>query len=317
VARQSVAILGATSHIAKGLIYHFLQDGDCRLHLFSRSTLATQTFLRSLGGARDDHCVVHDGYGDFGRHSYDALLNCTGPGTARTLQGDFTVYFSLTEEFDNLALRYLREVRPEALYISFSSGLVYGRGHPEPVDGHSANCLEVNHIAPVDYYAIVRLNAEAKHRAHLNLKIIDLRLFAYFSRFIDLADGYFLTEILTSLLNGTVFVTDNSDMLRDYVHPRDLYDMVRLCFCQRGVNGAFDVCSARPVRKQEVLDYFASRYGLRIERRQGFRHDSATGGKQVYCSRWGAASRIGYQPQFTSMDAITQEAKFLLTDCQS
>jgi nucleoside-diphosphate-sugar epimerase len=312
VARQSIAILGATSHIAKGLIFQFLQDGDCRLHLFTRSPDTQNEFLDSIGRASDESCIVHHGYSDFEDHAYDAVLNLTGPGTGRKLQGDYTRYFTITEEYDNLTLRYLRERHPETLYVSFSSGSIYGRGHLEPVDGHSVNCVEVNHVSQEDYHTLVRLNAEAKHRAHTGLNIVDLRVFAYFSRFIDLSDGYFITEIMTSILSGMPFVTDHSDMVRDYLHPKDLYSFVRLCMSQSRINAAFDVCSARPVRKKEVLEHFSSRYGLKIEWRERLHQDSATGMKQMYCSRWDAATVLGYRAEYTSMDTLSHESGFFL-----
>ena len=127
----------------------------------------------------------------------------------------------------------------------------------------SVNRLQVNHVIPEDYYGIVRINAEAKHRAHCNLRIIDLRIFSYFSRYINLTDGYFITDVMEAILSNKVLVTNSTNIVRDYLHPEDLFAMVVKCIHAGKINQAYDVNSSCPVAKQEILDYFASEYGLK------------------------------------------------------
>ncbi|MGA2405049.1 MAG: NAD-dependent epimerase/dehydratase family protein [Syntrophobacteraceae bacterium] len=311
--RTTIAILGATSHIAKGLIYNFAICGEFNLHLYTRSAQSVLTFINSIGTTPGEACVIHEGYDQFSKHPYDVIINCVGAGTANILQGDFTVYFTLTEEYDNLAITYLLNRCHEALYLSFSSGAVYGREHSAPVVEDSVNPVKVNFIEPEDYYSIVRLNAEAKHRAYKHLKIVDLRLFSYFSRFIDLQDGYFITDLMNSMLKNEVLVTDSTNMIRDYLHPKDLFAMVIECIKAGHINTAFDVISAKPVEKYDILDYFSSQYGLKYETVQSRVNLSATGSKNVYCSKCRSAARIGYTPEFSSMDTIVHEAQHILS----
>ena len=191
-----VSLLGSTSHIAKGLINNFLNSGEFSLHLYTRSPDKVRSFLGAIGKSPEKDCVIHEGYNDFMKCSYDVVINCVGVGTLNKLQGKYTKYFTVTEEYDNLVIEYLRNCCSDALYISLSSGAVYGGDFSAPVEENTVNSLRVNHIGKEDYYAIVRLNAEAKHRAFNNMKIVDLRIFSYFSRFVDLTDGYFITEVL-------------------------------------------------------------------------------------------------------------------------
>ena len=55
-----------------------------------------------------------------------------------------------------------------------------------PVDESTYSKWGINHISEADYYGIAKLNSEVKLRALKDLNIVDLRVFGYFSRFIDL-----------------------------------------------------------------------------------------------------------------------------------
>jgi len=314
---MNIAILGATSHIAKGLLYRLLKRGNDHLYLFARSTETNRQFLEILGTSEKDAYTVCKDYSAFPSFPYDLIINCIGVETRNRHNCDFTRYFSVTEEFDNLSIDYLKSRNTDALYISFSSGAVYGRGFTTPVEDGTVNRLEINHIVQEDYYGIVRINAEAKHRAHTDLKIVDLRIFSYFSRFINLNDGYFITDVLQAIMNGTVLVTDDTNMVRDYLHPDDLLSMIICCVNAGRLNGAFDVSSSRPTSKQEILDYFALEYGLQYEKRHALETSPATGIKANYYSTNNNASKIGYKPLFSSMDTLKGESGHILSPEQS
>ena len=284
------------------------------MHLYTRSRDKVHSFLGTIGKSANKDCIINEDYNDFTKYSYDVVINCIGVGTLNKLQGDYTRYFTVTEEHDNLIIEYLRNSRPDVLYISFSSGAVYGRQFSSPMEENTASSIRVNHITTEDYYAIARLNSEAKHRSFKNLKIIDLRVFSYFSRFIDLTDGYFITEVMDCILNKKVLITDNVNIVRDYVHPKDLFSIIRKCIDAGNINEAFDVTSSKPVEKIEILDYFSSEYGLRYEISRSFSHVSPTGSKNIYCSNYNNAARIGYKPAFSSMDTIKEESKYIINN---
>lgn len=310
---KKVAILGATSHIAKGLIFIFLRNGNFALHLHARSSEKLRTFIGSIGRTDDANCIVHERRHDLLSGTYDVIINCVGVGTAKTLQGEYSKYFTVTEEYDNLVLDHLRNGHADTLYISLSSGAVYG-DFSEPANEYTTNCIKVNHPEPKDYYGIARLNAEAKHRSLVDLHIVDLRLFAYFSRFIDLSDGYFIIDVINSMLHETPLVTTDADFVRDFVHPMDLFSLVVKCIDKRTINTAFDVVSAGPVKKSELLEYFSKEYGLRYSVEKDAGIVSATGSKNMYYSTFHIAAQVGYKPAYTSLQAIADEAVHLLKD---
>ena len=233
-------------------------------------------------------------------------------GTQRNLRGDYTKYFTTTEQFDNLAINYLREKNPDAIYISLSSGLVYGRGHSKPVDEATATHFQINRMVPEDYYMIARINAETKHRAFQKLNIVDLRLFSYFSRFIDLCDGYFITDVINSILNRTELVTESSNIIRDFVHPSDLFALIQSIIDTQSINDAFDVYSAGRVTKNEILSHFSDHFGLKYALAPNVADKSPTGFKHTYASEYRKVTKLGYQPKYTSMDTIVLESKYLL-----
>lgn len=309
--KHAIAILGSTSHIAKGLINNFPQSEEFVLHLYSRSPEKVLSFLKSLGKCAGEGCVVHEGYADFLKHQCAAVINCVGVGTLKG-KGAYSDYFTVTEEYDNLVIGFLRNVSPGTLYISLSSGAVYGGEFLTAADGSTVHEIPVNHIAPEDYYAIARLNAEAKHRSLNDFNIVDLRIFSYFSRFADLNEGYFITEIIDCIVKNKVFMTDAASIVRDYVHPLDLFTMIKLCIQAGRINDVFDVCSLKPVEKNEILVYFASEYGLRYEVQDALSGPSPTGRKTSYYSSYDKAGVIGHKPTFTSMDTIAQESKYII-----
>lgn len=312
IRKTKIAILGATSHIAKGLINNFLQCKEFRLHFYTRSSVRVCDFLKAMEKTAKHSYIIHEGYDDFMRLSYDVVINCVGVGTLNKPQSNYADYFTVNEKYDNLVIRYLHDYNPQALYICFSSGAVYGRNFTVPVEENSLNCIRVNHVAKKDYYTIVRLNSEAKHRAFKDLKIIDLRIFSYFSRFIDLTDDYFITDIIDCILKHKVLTVDERNIIRDYLHPQDLFTAVKCAINTAGVNGAFDITSAKPVAKQEILDYFVSEYNLKYEVKKSLNHHSPTGAKNVYCSTYNVAMNIGYKPLYSSMDTIKEETKHII-----
>lgn len=307
--KKSIAILGATSHIAKGLIYNFSRAVEYKdLYLFARSKSNLGLFLKQI---KCSYLYQRKGFSDFSKHHYDVIINCVGLGTPVKVRGASEDLFKLTEEFDNMVLKYLQR-HPDTIYINFSSGAVYGTTFTHMVDNDSRLNIMVNNIKPENYYGIAKLYSEVKHRALKNLKIVDLRIFSYFSRFIDLDSGYFLTELIKSIKKKKVFITSPCDFIRDILSQQDLFDLIRLIIKSKPFNGAFDAYSSKPVSKFELLDYFVKNYSLKFIPDDKFDSTCPTGKKQFYCSGSRTASRLGYHPKFSSLGNVANEAAYLL-----
>lgn len=173
----NIAILGSNSHIARGLIHNFIKSSFGTLHLYTRYPDRCHRFLNSIDFTRRRDPIVEQGYRKFMQGHYDLIINCVGVGPPNKLRNNYSDYFKITEQYDNLAIDYLG-LNPNTLYINFSSGAVYGKNFKAPVEENSTNCIQVNHITSEEYYQIANLNAEGKHRSLQDLKITDIRIFA-------------------------------------------------------------------------------------------------------------------------------------------
>lgn len=306
--RERIAILGATSHIAKGLMYHLGQDGNYDLCPFARSPQRADEFLSTIGlGSRFKAKSIEE----FGKESYGAVINCVGIGDPGKLSNAGSSIFEITETFDTLALDHLKR-NPDTLFINFSSGAVYGTDFTSPVDARSQATFDINPMDPSAYYGIAKLHSEARHRAMKDHRIVDLRIFGYFSRFIDLDAKYMMSETVSCLLHKNEFVTNPEDIIRDFIHPEDLASLVKLCIAKRDLNDAFDVCSLQPVGKFEIINKFSSLYGLKHTIEKGHDSVSVTGRKVNYYSRNGRIRSVGFSPRFTSIDCLIQESTAIL-----
>ena len=102
------------------------------------------------------------------------------------------------------------------------------------------------------------------------------------------------------------------NIVRDYIHPKDLFSLIRKCIKVDKINGAFNVVSLKPVSKWEILDYFSSEYGLKYKIIPSLNYTSATGSKNIYYSTYNNAARLGFKPVFNSMGTIKEESKYIL-----
>jgi nucleoside-diphosphate-sugar epimerase len=261
----------------------------------------------------DPKCLVsvHE-FNEFSQDKYDVVINCVGIRKTPDLADRIVSVFWLTEDYDNLVIQHL-ERHPNVLYINFSSGAVYGTDFRAPIDENSCATWEINKIESSEFYGIAKLNSEIKHRALNGLNIIDLRIFGYFSRFIDPEAKYLLTEIIACIKSGKELLTDQSNISRDYLHHHDLFVLVDKCIGRTAVNDVFDTYSRKSVDKREILSYFSKNYGLKYSVRNDIDVTSLTGRKDKYYSVSKKAGRVlGYEPEYNSIDCIAQEIKYLL-----
>lgn len=308
ISNKRIAILGATGHIARGLIYGFCMSGQHQLFLFVRSAERMGEFLKTIHYNGD---ISVRGFDEFRNIEYDVIINCVGVGNPVKLKEMGGSIIRLTETYDNLVLDYL-EAHPNTLYIYFSSGAVYGTDFRVPADETTRAEIDINHISSGDYYRIAKMNSEAKHRAATGLNIVDLRIFGYFSRFIDLKSEFFMSEIVSCVKYGKDFVTTPINMTRDYVYLQDLLSLIEKCIDVHQLNDVFDVYSKEPVTKFEILDYFYKHFRLKYIVIDDINIASVTGSKNEYCSNNRSAQKIGYIPDSTSLDCIIRESAEIL-----
>lgn len=309
---KKIAILGGTSHIAKGLILNFIKKEEIELSLFVRSKEKSIKFMEEIDGNRNIQIKFHiKDFSDLSDEKYDVLINCVGISGAEDMEEKINTIFKLTEDFDALILNYLTR-QPAALCINFSSGAVFGTEFDQPVDEMSQARWNVNNITENHYYGIAKLNSEAKHRFLQEMKIVDIRVFGYFSRFIDLKSKYLMSQILACIKEKKVFITDDTNIIRDYLNPDDLFQLVEKCIERGGTNAVYDAYSLKPVAKIEILDYFSEKYGMKFDMKKQADFSSITGNKNNYYSNNKKAQELGYVPRYTSLEGIMRETAKIL-----
>lgn len=300
---KKIAILGATGHIGKNLVIELVKHPEYNITAFARDLKKLGDFLsiRDIEGK-----VAVKTFNEFPRGDYAVAVNCVGVGDPAKLKAIGYGIFKLTETYDDLVLDYL-EIHPHTLYVNISSGAVYGTDFSLPAEETSSSQIQVNNIRESDYYRIAKINSESKHRARKWNHIIDLRCFSVFSRFIDLSARFFMSELILSAINKKEFVTSRNDMIRDFIHPADLVNLVDKCIVAHRLNDVFDVYSLKPVSKHEILSYFAEKYGLSYSYGDEISVANATGEKSIYYSNNRRARDVGYAPNYSSMQCIIEE----------
>lgn len=303
-----LAILGATGHVGRNIAERWSAIPDCNLYLFSRKPAASLRLV-AAGIGRD---VPMFPYESFESNDYDAIVNCIGIADPNLVRDAGLQLFRVTEEYDNRILRYL-ERRQQCRYVNFSSGAVYGTEFELPASDSRPACYTTNPISPDSYYGLVKLYSEAKHRAANTFSIVDLRLFGFFSKHVDLTSGFLLSEAARCILQSIPLQTSTADIVRDYVHPDDLFHLVRVCVESAPFNGALDVYSLQPVTKFDLLEMLQTEFNLTHQIHDDI-HRDATGLKMNYFSQSRNAKMLGYDPKYTAIEAVQHEMRKLLAE---
>lgn len=306
--KKKIAILGAMGHVAKGLIACWAKDYNCQLFLYARRHERVSEFLAKFEPSSIQSYEM-DG---FGKTAYDVIVNCVGIGSPKKLQNNPENIFRVSMDFDDLILNYL-VAHPHTLYVNLSSGAVYGDSFRIPVNQQSCAKFNINNLAIEEFYGIAKIHSEARHRALAQYNIVDLRIFGYFSRFIDLDENFLLSEIISCIRNKKIFVTNSVNVWRDFLHPRDLASLIELCLDKRPINNAYDTYSRKKVSKYEILDFFSNVYGLTYDIDESFIPHSITGDKYNYYSSNYKARNLGYEPIYSSIDCIENETAKILS----
>ncbi|MDQ3017017.1 MAG: NAD-dependent epimerase/dehydratase family protein [Bacteroidota bacterium] len=279
---KRIAILGVSGYIGRALSYELSTKRDIELMLFSGSEEKVMSFFHRAGIQNVPRIFPYE---SFNKESYDVVINCTGIGNPVVLTQAPETVLEVTEKFDNLILENLAQ-HNETLYVYLSSGIVKGQQSP---------------------YALSKIQAEGRHRAHSDLRIVDIRAYSFFSRFADIDSGFLMSEILGAIKNHTVFETSSEDIIRDFVCAADLWRFIEAFMEQKVINGAYDIYSVKPVSKFELLEALHASFGLEYKIKEEAVFISPTGLKNTYIPLCHKAGKLGYVPKYSSLQCIIEE----------
>jgi nucleoside-diphosphate-sugar epimerase len=303
-----IAILGATSQIARDLIVSLAVAGERHLYLFARRPDVVKKWLNVVG--LSGRYPVDD-FSGFGKHEFDAIINFVGIGNPAQAVAMGNSIFDITLQFDEMVLDYLR-THPACRYLFLSSGAAYGSSFDEPATCDTPAIVAINNLSPQEWYGVAKLHAECRHRSHPDLAIIDIRVFNYFSRTQDISARFLITDILRAIRDKTVLKTSPVYIMRDFLHPSDFYKLVRALLTAPATNAVVDCYSRAPIDKPNLLKVMQEKFGLRYEITEAQAGVNATGGKPCYYSLNIRAADFGYCPGLTSLNGILNEAEMIL-----
>lgn len=308
-----IAILGATSQIARDMIISFSTDEKIHLHLFARRTDEVKKWL-AADGLSGRYPV--DEFSGFAKQEFDAVINFVGAGNPAQIAAMGNSILDVTLRFDDLVLEYLRS-HPSCRYLFMSSGAAYGSNFAGPAKRDTPAVVAINNLAPQDWYGVAKLHAECRHRAHPEFAIIDIRVFNYFSRSQDISARFLITDILRAIRDKAVLKTSSDYIVRDFLHPADFYRLVSALLSAPAANTAVDCYSRAPIDKPSLLATMKEKFGLQYEITEATVGVNATGNKPHYYSLNTRAADFGYQPELTSLEGVLLESATILGAHQS
>lgn len=312
---MKIAILGATSNIAKDLILKFFGSSFDHLFLFARDLGSIKDFVsKNLSKIPNKKYSIYE-FEKFNTFKYDVVINFIGVANLKLIKNATASLFEIANFYDDLVISYLKK-NNKCIYFFISSGAAYLHDFSIPLNNDSVSNIktDTNSLSSHDWYSISKFYNECKHRAHNDLHIIDLRLFSYFSRNYDINSNYFIADIIKSIINKKTFITSNVNFYRDFIGPSDFYNMI-LAFINSPIcNLSIDFYSKKPVEKFTILHNFSSSFGLKYEIVENHHNLSPTGLKKYYYSHNKLAQEFGYIPEFNSLDLLINESKYILDE---
>lgn len=307
LADKVVAILGANGQIGRTLS-----------DIYSKSGIDLRLFVReqdSLDDLSADDTIRVLSYETFGTEYYDVIINAAGPGGPAVQRNLDSRIVETLDRMDYMVLDYLED-HTATIYLYISTGAVYDGGYTKAVDEMSVLTLPVGTLNAASMYPLAKLAAEARHRARSKACIADIRLFGYVSDRLDPEADYFLSLVLKALHDGSPFETHGTDFVRDVVGPSELVELIDRIIETGGRNDAYDVYSAAPLTKLELLDLLANIFDLKV-----CLTDTVVTGMEVQkpgrITLRNQAESIGYQPSRTSARIVIEELKKALTRLKS
>ncbi len=301
---MKIAILGATSQIARDLIVSFNDKHE--LMLFGRNNMQVEDFMQVSNLSNYSVHSYNEILSERGWYP-DVVINFVGASDPQQIKEMDSGVFSLTEKYDGYALSFLR--KPETKYIFISSGAAYGDNFDKPIDKNSTVVFPAS-LTPQYYYGMAKYQTECTHRM-INRPIVDLRVFSYFSNTQNINQKFMLTDMLRAIKNNEWFSVNNNYMCRDYLSAQDFHNIVNAVIEAEPINRAFNCYSAMPIEKDKLLEAMATEFGLKVEV-VNETLATVTGVKPYYYTVDRELATIGYAPTASSLDTVLSGARSIL-----
>ncbi len=301
---MKVAIFGATSNIASDVIKHF-SNKNIEIDLYARSINSAIEKISKIG-------VIKANYLHFSAFNakkvYDVIINFIGLGCPKKIKKATNELVSVSNFYDNMILDYLT-THSKCKYIFISSGAVYGENFMEPIPENGKTTSDDLASRELSSYALSKITCEKRHRNYPNLAIVDLRIFSYFNSGYDPNSQFFMSQICNAIRDKEVLIVSADKMVRDYIHPIDFCSLVDIIITSPPINIVIDCHSNEPIEKIALLESMKKEFGLRYIVKDQAPNQSIFTSKTNYYSLLSNAKKIGYKPNYSSLEALIHECK--------
>jgi len=265
--QKTIAIFWANSHIAKNLLLYFNNKSNYNIDLYLRKNREINDFIKSNWVDLNKVNIINIekiNYKKFHKIEYKWIINCIWIWNPEKLKEIWKNIIFLTEKYDNLIIEYLK-YNTNSIYINFSSWAIYKGSFSKVINEKTLSNIDINNIDYSDYYYISKIYSEVKHRSLKELNIVDLRIFSFYSKYIDINSSFFMSELIKSIKEKTPFITNKKNFTRDFISPEWLFNIIILILKKDKINNWFDVISKSSITKNEILNFMKNKYNLDIE----------------------------------------------------
>ena len=306
---RKIAIIGATSEIAKDLVLMFAKNDNSELVLYARRHENVLEWLLK-NGMNGKYKVKNLSEFNNGNY-YDSIINFIGVGDPLRTKKKGSSIFELTIKYDKMILKYL-EKNQDCRYIFLSSGAVYGENFSEPVNEKSYSYFDINNLNNKSWYGIAKFYAESNHRALIDYAIVDIRIFNYFSHMQNINNNYFMSQIVKAITEKKILEVSSENIVRDYIMPFDFFNLIIGILEAKKINIAIDCYSKKPVEKFKLLDKMNKKFGLVYKIIEEKEIINSTGSKKNYYSCNRKAEIFGYKPENSSINNLVKQVQIYL-----
>ena len=307
---MKIAFLGSSSQIAKGLLREFHNDDMHDFYLFTRDTESFNIWL-DCAKLYSPNVKLETLEKFNSSQKFDLIINFIGIGDpVKALQIGSKI-FDLTYKYDQRVLDYLT-FHPKTKYIFISSGVVYGDIFKSPASISSSSVIHINDLKHTDWYSMSKIYAESRHRALEKFSIMDVRVFNYVSSDLDMNSRFLITDAIRSIKTNQIMETDDRNITRDYIGPKDLHQLIMKLTENDFLNTSVDCFTKDPTDKFSIMELMKSRFDLKYEIINSDSGINAYGSRDNYFSVNFKANSYGYEPLFSSLDNIVMAAEALL-----
>lgn len=298
---------GASSQIARDLARLFLERTRVELVRFVRDVIADDLWRKENILPSVPKAQPLTDLGSSGR--FDAIINFVGVGDPARAAALGVELMGLTRYHDEVIIKYVQR-NSSCRYLFLSSGAAYGDVFDKPVTQSTQARFPINDIHQSHWYGLAKFEAECRHRSLGDMPIVDIRVFSYASRSINICSRFLLADIIQALVRGQILETSSEDIFRDYVSPYDLFTLICLILKADPSNVALDVYSKSPIGKMDLLSRLACEFCLRYTLVASSCGVRATGNKLHYYSKNRRAKSFGYRPRLDSYAAVVDAISY-------